>query len=149
MLIEMPSTISVPGIWDPQYWYFGYCPHPVSVYIRVPLRAIYNHMRIIIQLLVNGGSSRLRTVWKAKLAVRTCPIRSLHQAPNSDNGSDRHSERYISLHSPRALNPKILNNSFSSNHWPLSFCTLNPKPKACRPLWGRFEEVIYGGYAGI
>ena len=35
--------------------YFGYCPHPVTVYTRGPLRAIYNHIIHIIQLLPRGG----------------------------------------------------------------------------------------------
>ena len=36
----------------------GYCPHPVTVYIGgVPLRAIYNHNIVIIQLLLRGGST--------------------------------------------------------------------------------------------
>ena len=35
---------------------YGYCPHPVTVYIRGPI--IYNHIMIIIQLLLRGGSTQ-------------------------------------------------------------------------------------------
>ena len=37
----------------------GYCPHPVTVYIRVLLRAMYSHIVIIIQLLLSGGSTQV------------------------------------------------------------------------------------------
>ena len=37
---------------------FGYCRHPVTVYIRGLLRAIYNHIIVFIQLLLGGGSTQ-------------------------------------------------------------------------------------------
>ena len=42
----------------------GYCPHPVTVYIRGPIKGyIYiNHIIITIQLLLRGGSTQPKTV---------------------------------------------------------------------------------------
>ena len=37
---------------------FGYCPHPGQSILGVLLRAIYNHIRSIIQLLLRGGYPR-------------------------------------------------------------------------------------------
>ena len=53
---------SAPGAWVTSkglMFYFGYCPHPVTVYIRVLVRAIYNHIILIIQLLLRGGSTEV------------------------------------------------------------------------------------------
>ena len=38
-------------------FFFWVLPPPVTVYIRVLLRAIYNHIIVIIQLLLRGGST--------------------------------------------------------------------------------------------
>ena len=38
--------------------HIGYCPHPVTVYIRGPTRAIYNYIILVIQLLLSGGSTQ-------------------------------------------------------------------------------------------
>ena len=38
--------------------YIGYCSPPVTVDIRVQLRAIYNHIIITIQVLLSGGSTQ-------------------------------------------------------------------------------------------
>ena len=39
----------------------GYCSHPVTVYIRGPIRAIYDHSISIIQLLLGGGQYPKKT----------------------------------------------------------------------------------------
>ena len=44
--------------WGSGRVYVGYCPPPVTVYIRVLLRFIYTHIIDIIQLVLGGGSTQ-------------------------------------------------------------------------------------------
>ena len=53
-----PKRSRALGLWVLNRFRVGYCPHPVTVYIRGPIKGYIYHIIIIIQLLLRAGSTQ-------------------------------------------------------------------------------------------
>ena len=89
MIGRQESGIQDLHIGPPKPLNLGYCPHPVTVYTRGPIKGFSNYITNIIQLLLSGGSTQPKPYsvnypapWPLGTKVVSFPFRNQHEAPN-------------------------------------------------------------------